>query len=116
MTDSSQRTVKLRSSIDLKGRETQKSSGVQEINLTFSSMSKEKPPTADDYGVTDSVKASKLNHALNQFAGFNEVFFKWLEADAKNAILFANEPVRALKAAIPDFDGTVLTDLTDVFK
>lgn len=116
MTDSSQRTVKLRSSIELENRGKQKSSGVQEINLTFIPMSKEKPPTAGDYGVTDSVKASKLNHALNQLAGFNEVFFQWLEADSKNAILFANEPVKALKAAIPDFDETVLTDLNDVFK
>lgn len=116
MTDNSQRTVKLRSSIELEDKEEQKSSGVQEINLTFSSMTKEKPPTAGDYGVTDSVKASKLNYALNQLAGFNEVFFKWLEADSKNAILFANEPVKALKAAIPDFDETLLTDLTDVFK
>lgn len=115
MTDS-QRTVKLRHSVELEDREKQKSSSAQKINLTFISMSKEKPPTAGCYGVTDSVKASKLNHALNQLTGFNEEFFQWLEADPKNAILFANDPVKALKTAIPDFDETVLTDLIDVFK
>jgi len=116
MPDSSQRTVKLKSSVKTENGGTHVGSGVQEVNLTFISMSTQKTPTAEDYGITNSAKATKLNNTLSQLASVNESFFQWLEADSKNAILFANDPLKAIKTAIPAFDEKILTDLTDVFK
>jgi len=38
----------------------------------------------------------------------DEQFFQWLEADAKNTILFIDDPVSALKSACRNYRPTCL--------
>jgi len=106
------RKIKLRAALDNGTEEVQD----KEVNITFMSMDEENIPTSDDYGIKDAVKAEKLNNALNYLAECNETVFQWLEADPKNAILFANDPLKALKSAVPEFDTSKLKELDIVFK
>ena len=80
------------------------------VHINFSSMGKQ-PPSVDEYSVESEHNKQKLGQFLNYMHRIDEPFFKWLEADASNSILFANNPVEALKKAIPNFDETILNDI-----
>jgi hypothetical protein len=87
----------------------------QQINLTFTSMNSAQVPSAQDYGIIDKQVANKLDPVLVQLSGFEDVFFRWLEADVNNTILFAHDPIKAMKLAIPEFDESMLKNLKGIF-
>jgi len=80
-------------------------------------MSMGEVPDPESYGVTKETDIVNMNKLLQYLKTVDETFFKWLEADANNTILFANEPLKALKTAIPDFDESLLNSINkDIFK
>ncbi|WP_125721292.1 hypothetical protein [Flavobacterium ustbae] len=85
------------------------------VHLNFMSMGE--VPDSESYGVEDEADKAKLNKLFQYLKSVDETFFKWLEADANNAILFANEPLKAIKTAIPNFDESLLTSINkNIFK
>lgn len=108
--DTNERTVQLKTSVVSSGNNK------EIVHISFKPMG-DRAPEAQDYGVQEGENKQKLNVFLKYMKSVDEQFFKWLEADAQNAILFTNDPVKALKTAIPGFDETVLNSLSkDILK
>ncbi|MPQ49273.1 hypothetical protein GCQ56_19915 [Marinifilum sp. N1E240] len=80
------------------------------VHFTFFSMG-ETLPSIEAYDIKSDIKKEKLENFLKYMKSIDKTFFAWLEADAKNTILFANDPLEALKNAIPDLDESVFTEL-----
>ena len=103
------RKVMLKTSVALEA------TGKELVHLNFMSMGE--VPDPESYGVTQETDIVNMNKLLQYLKTVDETFFKWLEADANNTILFANEPLKALKTAIPDFDESLLNSINkDIFK
>lgn len=106
---STTRKIMLKTSVELEN------SGKELVHLNFMSMGE--VPDSESYGVTEEKDKANLNKLFNYLKTVDEPFFKWLEADANNAILFAKEPLKALKIAIPNFDESLLNSINkDIFK
>ncbi|MFL9838993.1 hypothetical protein ABS768_15905 [Flavobacterium sp. ST-75] len=103
--DTNERTVQLKTSVASSGNNK------EIVHIGFKPMG-DTIPTAEDYGTQGEENKQKLNAFLKYMKSVDEQFFKWLEADAQNAILFTNNPVKALKTAIPGFDETILNNLS----
>ncbi|MBI9050754.1 MAG: hypothetical protein JEZ00_15135 [Anaerolineaceae bacterium] len=84
------------------------------VNTIFEEMDNANPPSAADYGVTDSDKVHKLTLALGALSEINDVFFSWLEADASHVVQFAEDPISAVKAVCPDFDTGLIDNLKNI--
>ncbi len=115
MRDNQLRHVTLKSSIQMKDEQGVDISDPHQINVTFTSMNPAQAPNAQDYGIIDKQAANRLNPVLEQLSGFEDVFFRWLEADANNTILFAHDPIKAMKLAIPEFDESLVKNLKGIF-
>ncbi|PZF72468.1 hypothetical protein [Taibaiella soli] len=104
--NNNQKAVRLKTSVLIDGEAAQK----EPAHLNFLPMG-DFNPTATAYGVTDEQNQKLLNKFFEYMKSIDSRVFSWLEADANNAILFANDPLRAIKIAIPDFDESVITGL-----
>lgn len=103
------RKIMLKTSVELEGR------GKELVHLNFRSMGE--IPDTKNYGVTEETDRANLNSLFGYLKTIDQTFFKWLEADVNNTILFANEPLKAIKTAIPDFDESLLNSINkDIFK
>lgn len=102
------RTVRLRASLPVE-------SVVRDFDLELAA-NETGTPRADDYDVVDEAARKRLDRVLQQLAGVQEELFRWLEADAQHAILFARDPLAALARAVPGFDDAELRGLGDVFR
>ncbi|PRY27012.1 hypothetical protein CLV58_13514 [Spirosoma oryzae] len=98
-----QRAVKLRTTISAPPTGRVALATNQPVQLSFLSMG-DPLPTASDYGVQEEAQVDQLNQTLQYLHSINDVFFQWLESDATHTILFANEPLTALRSVFPDFD------------
>ena len=71
----------------------------------------------DNHGIIDKVhetdpkKAKKLTELMNKLISKDDIFFKWLEADPENTMLFVNDPVAAINAAIKDLPLTLFEEI-----
>lgn len=106
-----QRTVMLKTSVSTSNIDTNKKAIKKEpVHINLVSMG-DQIPDAEDYGIKNTEHKKTLNNVLQYISKIDETFFQWLEADAKNAILFVNNPIKALKTAIPNFDESVFSAL-----
>lgn len=72
------------------------------FTMSFKSYDKGPLPKAENFGITDPDKIEKFNQITKMLISCDEPFFQWLEADAENTILFTDDPVSALKSALPE--------------
>lgn len=112
--NSEKRTVMLKTSLELQNKDNAQSTNKELVHLNLTSMG-DSIPKAEDYGVKNDEHKAILNNALQYMGKIDEQFFQWLEADAKNTILFVNDPIKALKTAIPNFDESVFSNLSKDF-
>lgn len=65
-------------------------------------------PTVDSHGVlaqidaTDPTRAAVVQERLAQLVAHTAAVFAWLGASPDNTTLFVNDPVSALRQAVPD--------------
>jgi hypothetical protein len=110
------RTVRLKTSVPAKQPQdlTAQQKNKEIVHINFVRM--DKLPQAEHYGITDPSNKQRLNAALQYMQQINEPFFQWLEQDAAHAILFAQNPLEAMKTAIPDLDESIFNKLSkDIF-
>jgi hypothetical protein len=114
--DTNKRAVQLKTSVVIQSKTTSMAARKEPAHLNFIAM-EEFNPKAADYGVTNEHHKASLDNYFAYMRSLDDRFFSWLEADANNAILFANDPLKAIKIAIPDFDESVLNGFTrEIFK
>lgn len=108
------RAVQLKTSVLIEGN-ANAAARKEPAHLNFIAM-EDRKPAAEEYGVTKEQDRTALNSYLSYMKSIDHRFFTWLEASADNAILFANDPLKAIKTAIPDFDESVFSGLNkDIF-
>ncbi|MEZ0487880.1 hypothetical protein [Fibrella aquatica] len=101
-----QRAVKLRTAVSAPPTTGDALATDQQVHLSFVAMG-DRLPTALDYGIQNQEQAARLNQALLYLKSLDETFFQWLEADAAHTILFANQPLQALRTVFPDVDQSL---------
>jgi hypothetical protein len=106
MSQKDYRTVKLKHVLDLP---RENGSETHMVTMSFKSYDNGPIPKAEDFGITDPDKIEKFNKLAELLISHDEIIFQWLEADAKNTILFAEDPVSALKRALPEISTKLLT-------
>jgi len=80
----------------------------QHVTTTFVSADASRPPTLETNGVlagiaeTDPARARLILERLRTLIAHNHEMMTWLEADGGNAVLFARDPVAAVRQALPD--------------
>ncbi|HWQ72505.1 MAG TPA: hypothetical protein VN370_09335 [Desulfitobacteriaceae bacterium] len=99
MNDKNYRTVKLKHALVLPGGNTAEK---HVFTISFQSYDQGPLPKAENFGITDPDKIEKFEQISKMLISYNEPFFQWLEADAKNTILFTEDPLSALKSAFPE--------------
>jgi len=110
------RVVQLKTSVQLQKNEENNVARKEPAHLNFIAM-EGIHPKAEQYGVTDEQDKTNLDSYFAYMKSLDQRFFTWLEADANNTILFANDPLKAIKTAVPDFDESFLNKLNkDMFK
>ena len=84
------------------------------VRMTF--LPATQAPTIDTHGVladvckTDPARAKLLEQRLGELVRRNDELFRWLEASPRHTALFVENPVAAMREALPElspdfFDG-----------
>jgi hypothetical protein len=105
MNNKNQRTVKLKHALVLP---REKIAETHVFTISFQSYDKGPLPKAENFGITDPDKIEKFKQITKKLVSYDEPFFQWLEADAKNTILFADDPLSALKSAFPELAAELI--------
>lgn len=103
--NANQRTIKLKTAVPIESKDLNALESNELTHLSFTSMG-DHTPAAEDYGVQNEEQKAILNRNLQYLKSIDESFFQWLEADAANTILFANDPLKALETAILGFTNS----------
>lgn len=94
-----------------------KDSAAGEHYVTFSSRSPRAPVTGANHPLigklaeTDAAAASTVERLIQAMTANEQRFFAWLGGDASRMEYFMEDPVGALKQAIPDLPQTFFDEL-----
>jgi hypothetical protein len=73
-------------------------------------------PTPENNGVlaqiiqTNPARAQRLTSRLQELVARNDAFFDWIEAKPEHGALFINDPVTAVRQALPDLPPDFFDD------
>ncbi|NDJ57512.1 hypothetical protein GWD52_11005 [Enterobacteriaceae bacterium 4M9] len=98
-------------------------SALDQQYITFSSrkpgtpvLSAENHPLINMIAQTDEEAADTVERLIEQMTAYEQRFFAWLRDDANHMTLFMEDPISALRQAIPELPETFFNDLTSLPK
>lgn len=80
----------------------------QPYTITLVEAAPEMVATPENHGALAAIhavapkRAAMVQDRLKTLIGYNSQFFDWIEKDPANGTLFANDPVAAIRKALPD--------------